>query len=180
MSGIARDLSGHEQARAKELLLLRSNSCNAIADIVSECNLLSAYSIRAFARTTAPPPHQWLLEQRIAEARVLIKTTERPLAEIAMICGFSDQSHLSRVFLKMCGATPGAWRRAARTWSLLARAKLRATQSDVARSWHSVLTPSRIACIRRIFCLEHASWNAHNSYLRTTSYAPGAGSAIAT
>jgi AraC-like DNA-binding protein len=107
-------LTPAQEARAKELLLLRSDSGNSIGDIASECHLSRAYFIRAFARTTGRTPHQWLLEQRVTEARVLIETTEKPLAEIAMICGFSDQSHLSRVFLKLCGATPGAWRRAAR------------------------------------------------------------------
>ena len=49
----------------------------------------------------------------VAQARQLIEATDVTLAEIAMSCGFADQSHLSRVFLKTIGTSPGAWRRAA-------------------------------------------------------------------
>lgn len=106
-------LTPAQEARAKELLLERSDTGNSIADIARECNLSRVWFIRSFTRTTGRTPHQWLLDQRIAEARVLIETTAKSLAEIANVCGFSDQSHLSRVFRKICGATPGAWRRAA-------------------------------------------------------------------
>ena len=49
----------------------------------------------------------------VAQARQLIEATDVTLAEIAMSCGLADQSHLSRVFLKTIGTSPGAWRRAA-------------------------------------------------------------------
>ena len=31
---------------------------------------------------------------------------------IALACGFADQSHLTRVFTRIVGVSPGAWRRA--------------------------------------------------------------------
>ncbi|MBI0330280.1 helix-turn-helix transcriptional regulator [Burkholderia plantarii] len=104
-------LSAMHEARAKELLLLRDHHGSSLADIARECNLSRSYFIRAFARTTGRTPHQWLLEQRTAQARGMIESTRLSLADIAIACGFSDQSHLSRVFTKMLGVTPGAWRR---------------------------------------------------------------------
>ncbi|CAG9234324.1 Transcriptional regulator, AraC family [Paraburkholderia sabiae] len=106
-------LSHAHEARAKELLIERSRHGASIADVASECNLSRGYFIRAFTRATGRTPHQWLLEQRVTEARQLIGATDMTLTEVASFCGFADQSHLSRVFLKSVGMSPGAWRRAA-------------------------------------------------------------------
>ncbi len=106
-------LSAEHERRAKELLLLRADHGASIADIARECNLSRSWFIRAFARSTGRTPHQWLLEQRTEQARGLIETTRMTLAEIALTCGFADQSHLSRVFARTLGVTPGAWRRGA-------------------------------------------------------------------
>ncbi|CAG9225821.1 AraC family transcriptional regulator [Paraburkholderia tropica] len=104
-------LSAANEARAKELLLERSRDGVSIADIARECNLSRGYFIRAFSKSTGRTPHQWLLEQRTDEARQLVERTDMTLSEIAAQCGFADQSHLSRVFLKLVGVSPGAWRR---------------------------------------------------------------------
>ncbi|VWC35181.1 AraC family transcriptional regulator [Burkholderia seminalis] len=84
----------------------------SIEEVAAECELSRGYFIRAFSRTTGRTPHQWLLEQRVMRARDLIETSDMTLADIAMACGFSDQSHLSRVFVRIVGHPPGAWRRA--------------------------------------------------------------------
>ncbi|MGQ4827916.1 helix-turn-helix domain-containing protein [Enterococcus faecalis] len=34
-----------------------------------------------------------------------------PLSDIALMCGFGDQSHFTRVFRQIAGTSPGAWRR---------------------------------------------------------------------
>ena len=39
-------------------------------------------------------------------------STELALIDIALICGFGDQSYFTRVFSRTVGASPGAWRRA--------------------------------------------------------------------
>jgi AraC-like DNA-binding protein len=104
-------LSTVAEARAKEMLMNAASAGASISDIARECDLSRAYFIRAFAKTTGRTPHQWLLEQRTAQARNLIEATGLPLSDIAAICGFADQSHLSRVFQKTVGMSPGAWRR---------------------------------------------------------------------
>jgi AraC-like DNA-binding protein len=50
----------------------------------------------------------------VEEAARRLADTDQPLAEIALACGFCDQSHLTRTFRRRTGLTPGAWRRAAR------------------------------------------------------------------
>lgn len=104
-------LSPAKTALAKELLMEKANLGVSIAEVANECDLSRGYFIRAFSRTTGRTPHQWLLEQRVAQARQMIETTDMTLAEIATTCGFADQSHLNRVFVKVVGHPPGAWRR---------------------------------------------------------------------
>ena len=48
---------------------------------------------------------------RVDEARRLLSNTERPIADIALETGFTDQSHLTRVFRRVLGETPGDFRR---------------------------------------------------------------------
>lgn len=98
-------------ARAKEMLLDCSRYGLSIADVARECNLSRGYFIRAFAKETGQTPHQWVLEKRTEQARALMDATDMTLAQIAASCGFADQSHLSRVFLRIVGVSPGAWRR---------------------------------------------------------------------
>lgn len=104
-------LSPAKTARAKELLMEKANLGVSIEEVASECDLSRGYFIRAFSRTTGRTPHQWLLEQRVIRARQLIETTDMTLAEIAAVCGFADQSHLNRLFARIVGHPPGAWRR---------------------------------------------------------------------
>ncbi|KAF1031189.1 MAG: Exoenzyme S synthesis regulatory protein ExsA [Burkholderia lata] len=104
-------LSPAKAALAKELLMEKANLGVSIEEVARECDLSRGYFIRAFSRTTGRTPHQWLLEQRAILARQLIETTDMTLAEIAVACGFADQSHLNRVFARIVGHPPGAWRR---------------------------------------------------------------------
>ncbi len=62
-----------------------------------------SYFIRAFRETTQRTPHQWLLERRVDQARELLKRSDRSLSDIAMACGFSDQSHFTRTFSQLVG-----------------------------------------------------------------------------
>lgn len=105
-------LSPAKLALAQELLLEKADLGVSIEEVASECDLSRGYFIRAFSRTTGRTPHQWLLEQRVTRARELIETSDMTLADIAIACGFADQSHLNRVFARIVGHPPGAWRRA--------------------------------------------------------------------
>ncbi|SVJ80984.1 right origin-binding protein [Klebsiella pneumoniae] len=40
--------------------------------------------------------------------------SDEPLSQIGVACGFSDQPHFSRIFLRLAGASPSTWRRVKR------------------------------------------------------------------
>ncbi|SOE95717.1 transcriptional regulator, AraC family [Burkholderia sp. D7] len=104
-------LSSLHETRAKDMLLAKAQGNVSLGEIASACNLSRSYFIRAFRETTHRTPHQWLLERRIDRARELLRHSDSSLADIAIACGFSDQSHFTRTFSQLVGTPPGAWRR---------------------------------------------------------------------
>jgi len=50
----------------------------------------------------------------------LMLLTEYPLSQLALDCGFTDQPHLTRLFRRIVGITPAAWRRLRRVGPSLA------------------------------------------------------------
>jgi len=107
----SRRLSSLQETRAKDMLLAKTQDGVSLEEIASACNLSRSYFIRAFRETMGRTPHQWLVERRIDRARDLLKHTDASLSEIAVACGFADQSHFTRTFSQLVGAPPGTWRR---------------------------------------------------------------------
>jgi AraC family transcriptional regulator len=64
---------------------------------------------RQFKRAVGIAPHQYLTRRRVARAKHLLGLGDLPIA-IALDRGFRCQEHLTRVFRKHCGPTPGAYR----------------------------------------------------------------------
>jgi AraC-like DNA-binding protein len=62
--------------------------------------------LRAFSRATGLTPHAYIVQARLQRAKRLIAAGE-PLAAVALRCGFADQSHLTRLFARSYGFTPG-------------------------------------------------------------------------
>ena len=72
--------------------------------------------VRAAVRTilrlaaTGMTPHRYLLSRRIERARRLLAETNMSIAQIAYLCGFSSQAHLTIAFRRLVGHTPGGYR----------------------------------------------------------------------
>jgi AraC family transcriptional regulator len=104
-------LAPWQEKRTKELLSANLAGAASLREIAAECQLSPDHLSRAFKISTGVTPHQWLQAHRVDSAKTMLVTTRPPFAEIAGTCGFSDQSHLSRVFSRHAGSSPGAWRR---------------------------------------------------------------------
>jgi AraC family transcriptional regulator len=107
-------LSPWQIRQAKDILAANINGEIAIATLAAQCGLSTSHFARAFRRTFGRPPHRWLVEQRIEKVKELLLTSRKPLAEIALQCGFADQPALNRAFTRIIGETPGEWRRSRR------------------------------------------------------------------
>ncbi len=66
---------------------------------------------RNFSKSLGLPFGQFLAQRRVAHAQDLMATTDRRLCDIALTCGFADQSHFSRTFSRFVGVSPARWRR---------------------------------------------------------------------
>ncbi|MDR8761365.1 Arabinose operon regulatory protein [Burkholderia multivorans] len=80
---------------------------------LAEVAALSEYHFsRMFRLSFGRAPHAWVAEQRLARARLLLRTTSLPLAQIAADCGYANAAHFSHRFRDAHGAAPNAYRRA--------------------------------------------------------------------
>ena len=82
----------------------------SIEELAEMAGLSVHHFARAFKQTVGLPPHSYILQRRIEQAKQMLRTTKRPLSEIALSLGFSDQSHLARHFRRMTGLPPSAAR----------------------------------------------------------------------
>jgi AraC family transcriptional regulator len=79
--------------------------------LASQSNLSPSHFCRAFKRTFGVTVHAYVMRRRVEHAKLLMTSTSAALSDIAVQCGLSDQSHLTRWFRRVVGVTPGSWRR---------------------------------------------------------------------
>lgn len=104
-------LAPWQERRAKDMFCSDLAGETPLSVIAAACGLSPDHFARAFRKSTGLAPHAWLLQARVDRATVLLRNHALTLSEIALTCGFVDQSHFTRVFVRRVGATPGAWRR---------------------------------------------------------------------
>ena len=104
-------LAPWQERRAKEQLAANLAANLTLADLARECGLSIRHFTRAFRGSTGMSPHAWLVHQRIEKAKGLLINSPQVLSDVALQCGFADQSHLTRMFQRAVGISPGAWRR---------------------------------------------------------------------
>ena len=106
-----RMLTPLQERRVTSRLLDDLSADTSLSELAALCGLSRSYFVRAFKQSTGMPPYRWLLMQRVRRAKALLRGTNMPIADIAVTCGFGDQSHLTRVFSKTFRISPAAWRR---------------------------------------------------------------------
>jgi transcriptional regulator GlxA family with amidase domain len=105
-------LTAQQVRRATEFLDAHLDGDIDLRQVAEACELSVSHFARSFRQTFHKPPYRWLIERRIDRARDLMKNSRLALAEIAIRCGFTDQSGLNRSFKRIHGVAPGTWRRA--------------------------------------------------------------------
>jgi AraC family transcriptional regulator len=83
----------------------------SLASLAKESGYSRAHFLRMFRAATGLTPHQYVLERRLSTAQQLLRQSKMLLADIALKCGFSSQTHMNDVFRKRLGVTPLEYRR---------------------------------------------------------------------
>lgn len=96
-----------EVKRVRDRLADESGGAPTLAELATMAGLSKYQLLRRFQKTYGVPPHAWLLQRRAERARGLIRGG-CGLAAAAASCSFADQSHMTRVFVRQFGFTPGA------------------------------------------------------------------------
>jgi AraC family transcriptional regulator len=82
-----------------------------LADLAKAAGVSAYHFIRCFKSSFGVSPYQFVMKKRLDRVLALIRTTQLSLVEIALSCGFSDQSHMTRALKKGMGLTPGVIRK---------------------------------------------------------------------
>ncbi|MCC8954191.1 helix-turn-helix transcriptional regulator [Bradyrhizobium sp. Pear77] len=104
-------LSHRNERRAKEIMDANLSGDVPLAMIAAECRMSAGHFARAFRRSVGVAPHRWLVLRRVEVAKDLLRNSAQTIFDIALDCGFADQSHFTRAFTNVAGTSPGAWRR---------------------------------------------------------------------
>ena len=92
---------------AKAMMSAETNRVLPLSEIADRLGLSVNHFIKAFAKSVGMAPYHWFLCQRVAHSLEPLLEGELTIAKIAVECGFSDQSHFTRVFRRIVGTTPG-------------------------------------------------------------------------
>jgi len=82
-----------------------------IEELAQAARLSVSHFSKAFRVDFGQSPHGYIVRRRIERAQEMMLLSDEPLALIAVACGLADQSHLTRLFHRLVGASPGNWRR---------------------------------------------------------------------
>ena len=99
--------------RARALLEETFPKPPALAELAKECGVHPSHMARSFRLRYGRSIGAYVRELRVSRAKELLASSSKPasLADVALACGFADQSHLTRVFRRLEGFTPGRYRR---------------------------------------------------------------------
>lgn len=82
-----------------------------LADLAAIAGVSPFHFSHQFKQAIGVAPYQYVVQQRIEQAKQLLQQTNHSIGEIALLCGFNSHSHLSKQFRQVTGTTPSAYRR---------------------------------------------------------------------
>ena len=96
--------------RVREYVETHLSESMDLAELAAVAGLSVYHFARAFKQSAGVTPHHYLVRRRIERAQEMLARSDLALSEVALVTGFSDQSHLARHFRQLVGVTPGQFR----------------------------------------------------------------------
>lgn len=81
-----------------------------LEDLANTVGMSPFYFCRLFKNSIHITPHQYVIRQRVELAKRLLKQPDLSIADVAFLCGFAHQTHLSRHFRRLVGMSPKVFR----------------------------------------------------------------------
>lgn len=104
-------LTASQERMIREAIAEGDASNLSLSDLASLAKLSRFHFARAFKKTFGMPPYQFILRNRIEQAKIALEKDEISLADLAKSLGFGSQSRFSEVFRKVTGLSPAQYRR---------------------------------------------------------------------
>jgi AraC family transcriptional regulator len=82
----------------------------SIIDLAQVAGMSHYYFLRLFKKSMHVTPRQYIIQMRIDRAKELLRSRELSIADIALQCGFTNQSHFTNIFRQLTETTPKAYR----------------------------------------------------------------------
>jgi AraC-like DNA-binding protein/mannose-6-phosphate isomerase-like protein (cupin superfamily) len=82
-----------------------------VADLSAQVWISETHFRRLFQQVFSMSPVQFIRRRRVERACTLLRTTDKPIKQIAYSCGFAEDAFFSRVFHRLVGVSPAAYRR---------------------------------------------------------------------
>ena len=103
-------LTNRQMERVRDFVEANLDSDIHLEMMARVCGRSTEYFVRIFKATAGVSPYQYVLNLRIERAKALLGRDGPSIAEVALQCGFSHQEHLTRMFRRFTGVTPGRYR----------------------------------------------------------------------
>ena len=110
LSPVRGGLTGPQLRRIKEFVGTKISSDITISELAVVAGLSKFHFIRAFKESVGLSPYQYVLSERVHRARGMLSKCDLSIADVALAVGFHDAAQLNRVFRKLVGVTPTAFR----------------------------------------------------------------------
>lgn len=106
-------LSKNQLMRIRDYVLANLGKDIRLSELAFLIELSPYQFCRLFKNTVGITPHRYIIFARVEQGKRLLVDKRRSIVEIALLLGFADQSHFTRVFKQIVGSTPSEFRRVA-------------------------------------------------------------------
>jgi AraC-like DNA-binding protein len=78
----------------------------SLAELAETLNLSPTYFASAFKQAIEISPRQYVIQQRVEQAKLMLSKTDLAISDVVLQVGFASQSHLNQQFKRLPGMTP--------------------------------------------------------------------------
>ncbi|WP_337885527.1 AraC family transcriptional regulator [Fischerella thermalis] len=102
-------LPKHKLRKTLEYIHTHLNQDIKLADLAGSVGMSQYYFVRLFKQSMGIAPYQYVIQQRVEKSKQLLKQGKVTITDIALQCGFANQSHFTKHFRQITGVTPKAY-----------------------------------------------------------------------